>query len=154
MRKPDTIRAGFSLIELTLTVLILAILAGILVPRAGWSLIGTLESETSAHQFAGYLKMARSLAITHANTNAAGYKVVLSPAAPYTSYIIVNADTSEYVKAQVNIPQGVTCTGNDEFQFTPLGNLTVPNERSVQFSKADDNTTVTVTPAGGRVKIN
>lgn len=153
MRKTDAIRAGFSLIELILAVLILAILAGILVPRAGWSLIGTLESETAAHQFAGYLKMARSLAITHASTNAEGYKVVLAPPSSYTSYRIVNADTSEYVKAQVNIPQGVNCTGNSEFQFTPLGNLNSP-ERSVQFSKADDTTTVTVTPAGGRVTIN
>jgi prepilin-type N-terminal cleavage/methylation domain-containing protein len=153
MRKPDAIRAGFSLIELILTVLILAILAGILVPRAGWSLIGTLESETAAHQFAGYLKMTRSLAITHASTNAVGYKVVLSPGSPYTSYRIVNADTSEDVKAQVNIPQGVICMGDSEFQFTPLGNLNSA-EQSAQFSKADDTTTVTVTPAGGRVKIN
>lgn len=154
MRKHSLIRRGFSLIELLLIVMILAVMAGMVVPRIGWGLVGTLESEAAAKQFSGYLKMARLLAITHASTNSSGYKVVLSPSQPYTSYIIVNAGTSANIKTAVNIPSGIACTGDRVFQFTPLGNLNGASQLSVQFTKADDSTTITVTPAGGRVKIN
>ena len=142
------------MIELILTVMIVAILAAVVIPRTGWSVVGTFESETAARQFAGYLKLARSLSITHASSNASGYKVVLSPASPYTSYKIVNSETSADVKAAVSIPPGVVCTGTGEFQFTPLGNFIAGSSRSVQFAKEDDTSVVTVTPTGGRVTVN
>jgi prepilin-type N-terminal cleavage/methylation domain-containing protein len=144
---------GFTLVELLVVVMILAILASIVVPRAGWGTIGTMESATAGDQFAAYLRLARSLAITHASTNGSGYKVVLSAGSPYTSYRIVNADTSANVKASVSIPDGVTCTGDSEIQFTPLGNVTGGAELSVQFTKADDTTVVTVAPTGGRITV-
>ncbi len=133
--------------------MILAILASIVVPRAGWGTIGTVESAAAGDQFAAWLRLARSLAITHASTNGSGYKVVLSAGSPYTSYRIVNADTSANVKAPVSIPDGVTCTGDSEIQFTPLGNVTGGAELSVQFTKNDDTTIVTVAPTGGRITV-
>lgn len=133
--------------------MILAILASIVVPRAGWGMIGTVESAAAGDQFAAWLRLARSMAITHASTNGSGYKVVLSAGSPYTSYRIVNADTAANVKASVSIPDGVTCTGDSEIQFTPLGNVTGGAELSVQFTKNDDTTIVDVAPTGGRITV-
>lgn len=144
---------AFTLVEVLAVVMILAILASIVVPRAGWGTIGTMESATAGDQFAAWLRLARSMAITHASTNGSGYKVVLSAGSPYTSYRIVNADTSANVKAPVSIPDGVTCTGDSEIQFTPLGNVTGGVELSVQFTKNDDTTVVTVAPTGGRITV-
>ncbi|RKY08603.1 MAG: hypothetical protein DRP66_04215 [Planctomycetota bacterium] len=144
---------GFTLVELIVVVMILAILAGIVVPRAGWSTIGTMESATAGDQFAAWLRLARSLAITHASANGSGYKVVLSAGSPYTSYRIVNADTSANVKAAVSIPDGVICTGDSEIQFTPVGNVAGGAQLSVQFTKNDDTTVVSVSPVGGRITV-
>src|SRR4030042_5231896 len=105
-RVPDKIRAGFTLIELALTVVLLAILASIVIPRIGWGTMGKVQTKTAARQFSDYLKLARSLAITHASSNSSGYKVVLSGL--FTSYSVINVATSEVVKGPVDIPEGVT----------------------------------------------
>ncbi|GAG32660.1 unnamed protein product, partial [marine sediment metagenome] len=105
-----------------------------------------VQAETAARQFSNYLKLARSLAITHASSNASGYKVVLSEG--FTSYSIINAETSEPVKGPVDIPEGVTCSGDSEFHFTPLGELQGGGTLTLQFQKSDDTTVVTVTPIG------
>jgi len=145
-RVPDKIRAGFTLIELALTVVLLAILASIAIPRAGWGTMGKVQAETAARQFSDYLKLARSLAITHASSNSSGYKVVLS--GPYTSYSVVNARTLETVKGPIDIPEGVTCSGSSEFHFTPLGQLQGSSTLTLQFTKSGDTTVVTVTAVG------
>ncbi len=146
-RGPDTVREGFTLIELILAVAVLAILVSIVIPRIGWGTMGKVQSETAAREFSNYLKLARSLAITHASSNSSGYEVVLSPSKPYT-YTLVNADTSDVVKGPIDIPEGVERSGDSTFQFTPLGNLTGGRELTVQFSKAGDTTVVSVTPVG------
>ena len=140
------VRRGFTLTELILTVAILAVLVSIAIPRIGWDTMGKVQSETAARQFSNYLKLARSLAITHASSNGSGYKVVLS--GDFTSYRIVNADTSETVKGPVDIPQGVICSGDSEFHFTPLGELQGGGTLTLQFQKSDDTTIVTVMPIG------
>lgn len=146
-RGPYTVRAGFNLLELVLVVALLAILVSIAIPRLGWETMGKAQAETAGWQFSDYLKLARSLAITHASSNSDGYKVVLSPSQPYT-YSLINADTSDVVKGPIALPEGVDCSGDRTYQFTPLGNLSVSNELSVQFSKSGDTTVVTVTPVG------
>jgi len=146
-RVPDKIRAGFTLIELILAVAVLAILVSIVIPRIGWETMGKVQAETAARQFSDYLKLARSLAITHASSNSEGYKVVLSPSQPYT-YSLINADTSDVVKGPIALPEGVARSGDRTYQFTPLGNLSVSRELEVEFSKAGDTTVVSVTPVG------
>ncbi len=145
-REPDTVRAGFTLVELILAVAVLAILASIVIPRIGWDTMGKVQAETAARQFSGYLKLARSLAITHASSNSSGYKVVLS--GPFTSYSVINVATSEVVKGPIDIPAGVTCTGSSQFQFTPLGQLQGGSTLTLQFTKSGDTTIVTVTSVG------
>ncbi len=146
-RRSASKRMGFALVELILTVALLAILVGIVIPRVGWDAMGKVQAETAARQFSSYLKLARSLAITHASSNSEGYKVVLSSAGPYT-YTLSNADTSEVIKGPVALPEGVARSGDRTYQFTPLGNLSVSRELSVRFSKSGDTTIVTVTPVG------
>jgi len=146
-RRPNTVRTGFTLIELALTVVLLAILVSIVIPRIGWGTMGKVQAETAARQFSDYLKLARSLAITHASSNSRGYRVVLSRQRPYT-YSLINDDTSEVVKGPIALPEGVSRSGNRTYRFTPLGNLAGNRERSVQFSKSGETTTVTVTPVG------
>jgi len=146
-REPNEIRTGFTLIELVLTVAVLAILASIAIPRIGWGTMGKVQAETAARQFSDYLKLARSLAITHASSNSEGYKVVLSRRRPYT-YSLINADTSDVVKGPIALPEGVDRNGDRTYRFKPLGNLAGNRERSVQFSKSSETTTVTVTLVG------
>ncbi len=146
IREPDTVRAGFTLVELILAVAVLAILVSIAIPRIGWDTMGKVQAETAARQFSDYLKLARSLAITHASSNSSGYKVVLS--GPYTSYSVVNAGTLETVKGPIDIPEGVISSGDSEFHFTPLGRLQSGGTLTLQFSKSGDTTIVSVTPIG------
>jgi len=145
-RLPDKIRAGFTLIELALIVVLLAILASIAIPRIGLGTMGKVQAETAARQFSDYLKLTRSLAITHASSNSNGYKAVLS--GPFTSYSVINAATSEVVKGPIDIPEGVTCSGNSEFHFTPLGQLQGSGTLTLQFTKSGDTMVVSVTPIG------
>jgi type II secretory pathway pseudopilin PulG len=147
LRRFTVLWNGFTLVELILIVALLAILASIAVPRVGWNAMGTVQSETAARQFSNYLKLARSLAITHASVNSTGYKLVLSQTRPYT-YTLVDANTSEVVKGPIDLPEGVEHSGDRTFQFTPLGNLSVSNVLEVEFSKASDTTIVSVTPTG------
>ncbi len=146
-REPNEIRTGFTLIELALTVVLLAILVSIVIPRVGWDTMGKVQAETAARQFSDYLKLARSLAITHASSNSSGYKVVLSPSQPYT-YSLINADTSDAVKGPIALPEGVDRSGDRTYRFTPLGNLSVSHTLEVEFSKSDEVAVVTVTPIG------
>ena len=138
---------GFTLIELLLTVAVLAILAGIAIPRMDWDVLGKVDCQTSARKFGNYLKLARSFAITNAADNTSGYKVVVS--GPFTSYSIINAGTEEVVKGPIEIPEGVTCTGDGEFAFTTLGELTQGSGTlTLEFSSSGETTVVSVTPIG------
>lgn len=110
--------------------------------------MGVVQSKTAAREFANYLKLTKSLAITNSATNNQGYKITLSPASPYTSYTIINADSMATVKGPIDIPTGVTCTGDAEFHFTPLGQLQGGSGLSLQFSKSTNTSTVTVTAIG------
>ena len=134
-------------------VALLAIMASIVVPRMGVDVIGKMEAETTARQFGHYLRLARSLAITHAGSNGQGYQVILLPAEPYTSYKIVNAQTLQDVKEAREIPPGVVCDGDREFLFTNLGDLAGASQKAVEFSKGQNHLAVKVWPAGGRIKV-
>ena len=147
---PSTAGMGFTLIELILAVAILGIMAGIVIPRMGWATMGKVQAKTAARQFASYLKLTRSLAITNATTNSFGFYIQLSPpgGSSYTSYEIIDFQAMETVKGPIEIPTGVICTGQRYITFTYLGQSTSAQTETVQFSKAGDTTVVSVTPLG------
>jgi Tfp pilus assembly protein FimT len=125
----------------------MAILASITVPRLGWGAMDKVQVESTARRFSDYLKLARSLAITHASSNGVGYEVVLSSSQPYT-YSLINSDTTEVIKGPIALPEGVSHSGDVTYEFTPLGNLSGSVVLSVQFSKSGNTSVVTVTPVG------
>jgi len=147
-RGPNEIRTGFTLIELVLTVAVLAILVSIVIPRVGWDTMGKVQAETAARQFSDYLKLARSLAITHASSNSKGYKVKLSKKSKNYTYSLINEDTKDVVKGPIALPEGVDCSGDLTFEFNPLGNLSGKHDLEVEFSKAGETFTVGVTLIG------
>ena len=152
-RRPGTVGIGFTAIELILVVAILGIMASIVIPRMGWATMGKVQAETAARQFANYLKLARSLAVTHASSNDKGYALELSPVGgPFTSYEIEDGDTGATVKGPITISTGVICTGDAKFKITPLGQLQTGAALTVQFLKAGDTSVVSVT-AIGRITI-
>ena len=141
-RRPGTVGIGFTAIELILVVAILGIMASIVIPRMGWATMGKV-------QFANYLKLARSLAVTDASSNDKGYELKLSPVGgPYTSYEIEDGDTGATVKGPITISTGVICTGDAKFKITPLGQLDGSSTLTVKFSKAGDTSVVSVTSIG------
>lgn len=141
------VRTGFSLVELILVVVLLAILMSIAIPRMGWGAMGKVQVQTAGRQFSDHLKLARSLAVTNAGINGLGFQVVLSSSGPYT-YSLINAATSVVVKGPIALPAGVSRSGDRTYQFTPLGNLSVSKTLETVFSKSGDTSTVSVTPIG------
>ena len=106
--RPSTAGIGFTVVELILVVAILGIMASIAIPRMGFATRGKMQAKTAARQFANYLKLTRSLAITHASSNNEGYQLKLSSDdGPFTSYDIENKDTDEIVKGPITIQTGV-----------------------------------------------
>lgn len=150
-RRPNTVGTGFTAVELILVMAIFAIMASIAIPRMGWATMGKVQAKTAAHQFANYLKLTRSLAITNAGSNDKGYTLQLlpkGPGKPRTSYKIINEDTGAAIKGPIDIPTGVICTGKGKHLFTPLGQQEHDHIHVVRFSKAGDTFVVSVTAIG------
>jgi prepilin-type N-terminal cleavage/methylation domain-containing protein len=149
-RRTNTIRAGFTLVELIMVVAVLAILMAIAIPRMGWGMMDKMQAETTARKFSDYLKLARSLAITHASSNSDGFECTLrfNLMDDYWAIRIVNRVTSDVVKGPSKLPEGVTKDGDITFQFTPLGKLQSGTTKTVRFTKSGNTSIVTVTAIG------
>jgi len=65
--RPVAVRSGFSLIELTMVVVIIAIVGAIAVPRIGGS-VSFRRAEAAAQQIKRDLEYARTYAMTHSTT--------------------------------------------------------------------------------------
>jgi Tfp pilus assembly protein FimT len=132
---------------------LIAILAAIAIPRFDWSIMESSSVVAAAREISGDLRLCRDRAISEAGTNPEGYAIRMSgKGSSYAAYEIVNLATSETVSTK-NLHSAVTCTGDVEFHFGPLGNLVAGSGSTLQLSGGGKQTVLRVIPATGAVMI-
>ncbi len=114
--------SGFSLIEVMLAVVLIAVISMIAIPRFDGRIVGSVSAMSSAREVVGDMRLCRSLAISRAATNPSGYSVQMQGGSPYTGYAFVNSGTGQVIEAK-SFPGGITATGHSQYSFGPLGSL-------------------------------
>jgi len=142
---------GYSLIELVVIVVFLGIIAAIAVPRLNFSAVSKNKADTLARKIVTDLRRTRSLAISDAANNTAGFALNLTASEPYSGYNIENLQTSETVDSYT-IDSNINCTGGATFQFGPLGNLKTGSDTQLMVLASGKTFTITITAATGMLK--
>ena len=144
-------KAGFTFVELALVVIFISIFAAISIPRLHYGAIAKQKADCTARKIVTDLRRTRTLAISDAAGNTDGFALNMTGSSPYTGYEIVNLNTEETVDSHT-IDSDVSCTGGDEFQFGPLGNLLSGSDTELTVSASGKTFTITITSATGMVK--
>ena len=144
-------KTGYSLTELVVIVMFLGIIAAIAVPRLNFSTTSRQKADTIARKIVTDLRRTRSLAISDAANNTAGFALNMTGGSPYSGYEIENLDTSETVDSHT-IGSDINCTGGATFQFGPLGNLKTGSDTQLTVSASGKTFTITITVATGLIK--
>jgi Tfp pilus assembly protein FimT len=146
-------RAAYSLAETIAVVLILGALAFIAIPQLNLSGLHHKQAYTIAKKIATDLRRARTLAISKAVNNSAGYGLQMVGSSPYTSYKIIDSNSAATVVDTLTIDSPISCTGGSLFKFGPLGNLLSGSSTTPITVSADGITyTITVISATGIVE--
>ena len=147
------LKYAYTIVELIIIVLFLGALAAIAVPKLNFSTIFKQQADGLARKIVTDLRRTRRLAISDAATNTDGFALNMTGSSPpgYTGYNIVDANSDETVDSHT-IDSDVTCTGGDEFQFGPLGNLLSESDTELTVSVPPKTFTITITSATGMVK--
>ena len=143
--------SGYSFAEIVIIVLIVGVLTAIAVPRIGFSTVFRCRAETAALKITTDLRRTRRLAISDAAGNSRGFQLKMNGISPYSSYEIVSLDSLSSVDFHI-IDNGVSCTGDSDFRFGPLGNLLSSGDSQIVISSAEKSYTISVIPATGLVK--
>jgi len=143
--------AGYSLIELVVIVVFLGIIAAIAIPRLNFSAVSKNKADTLARKIVTDLRRTRSLAISDAANNTAGFALNMTASEPYSGYNIENLQTSETVDSYT-IDSNINCTGGATFQFGPLGNLKTGSDTQLMVLASGKTFTITITAATGMLK--
>jgi len=141
---------AFSLVELILTVVIVAIVSAVCLPRLNYAFISQKTAGTSAEMITSDIRRPRSLAIVNAATNTSGFTLNMIGSSPYHSYKIVDLSNSTTVDT-ITLDSAVGCTGGNSFPFGPLGNCTGTNT-SLTVSSQGKSYTITIISATGIAK--
>jgi len=144
-------RKAVTLVELILIVLLVGIFALIAVPRLNIAALSRQKVEYQTRKIVTDLRRTRRMAISDAAGNSAGFSLNMVGSEPYSSYKIVNLNTSTTVNSHT-INSAVNCTGRENFSFAPLGNLSDAGTAELTVSAEGRIFTITVTPATGMVK--
>ena len=144
-------RTAYSLVELVIVVIFLGVIAAIAVPRLNFSNISRQKADAITWKIVTDLRRTRSLAISNAANNTAGFALNMTGSAPYSGYEIQNLDTSATVDSH-SIDSNISCTGSSQFRFGPLGNLLAGSDNQLVVSASGKTFTITLTTATGTVK--
>lgn len=145
-------KMGFSLIELVLVVAILTVLAAITVPRFGSDVLDRSAVSAAARETAADMRLCRSFAVANAAVNPQGYAFRMKAGTPYPGYEIVDLQTSAAVK-DMAYSESVSCTGDGEFRFGPLGNLTTGSGTILNLAGSGRQYALVLNTATGSVVI-
>ncbi len=146
-------KTAFSLIEVLVIVSIVAMLLYIAVPRLKFDTLGRYKADTVARKIVTDLRRTRSLAVSDAATNNQGFELQLLGSSPYTSYKIVNRDTSATVETfTVDASVGVTSSSGSLIKFGPLGNVLPGSSTQITVAAEGRTFTITIISATGAVK--
>ena len=144
---------AYSLVELIVIVAIMGAVAFIAVPRLQFATLRRKQADTIAAKIVTDLRRARALAISDAAANSAGFALNMTGGSPYTGYEIENLDTSATINNGIfSIDSQINCTGGDEFQFGPLGNLLVGSDTALTVAAEGKIFTITIVSATGTIK--
>ena len=140
---------GFTLIESTLVVIVIGLLAIVAIPK----LVPTDKHEVyiTAHQITADMRYARGLAIA----NAENHKVKFYPdGSVYTSYAI--RDSEGATVKSMDIPEQVDCTIDEivvdgEISFTSLGSASPGGDDIISLQVGSHTNTISVVAATGRI---
>ena len=142
---------AFTVVELLLIVLFLGIFAAIAVPRLRFATLHGKQADTVARKIVTDLRRTRTLAISNAAKNTAGFRLQMVGSPPYSGYQIVDANSGSVVDSQT-IDSKITCSGGTTFQFDPLGNLKAGSGSQLTVAAGGKTFIVTVISATGAVK--
>ena len=119
-----------TLVELVIVVAMVGFLTFIAIPRLQFGAVHQKKADGVARKLVTDLRRSRSMALRDAVSNTAGYQVVMTGSSPYTGYDIKDLSDSSTVDS-FTFPSNVTvtCPGNINFDFGPLGNLKANGRR-------------------------
>ncbi len=144
-------RKAYTLAEVVVTVLLIAVLTGVAVPRLQFGLKRRAQAEATAWKIVTDLRRTRSLAILHAAANPAGFALNIKQTGKSTTYNIVDQGSKDTVDSQT-IDSSIDLSGRMKFEFGPLGTLKEKNTPSLDVSADGKTFTISVVPATGMVK--
>jgi len=144
-------RRGYTLAEMIVVVVVLAIMAALAAPRLQFGFIRHRQAEMAAWKIVTDLRRTRSSAILEAASNPDGFAFIVTRVGDRTGYEIVDRSSSSVVDSHT-IDSGVDLAGRTSFEFSPLGTLEEGYEPFLRVSSADRTFTISVIPATGMVK--
>jgi len=144
-------RTGYSLAEIIMVVLILGALTFIAVPQLNFAALHHKQAHAVAKTIVTDLRRTRTMAISQAANNTAGFRLQMTGAAPYSGYQIVDVNSGT-VADSLSIDSHISCSGDSQFRFGPLGNLLTGSGSQLTVSAEGRTYTITVIPGTGIVE--
>lgn len=141
-------KRGYTLIEVLFVIIVLAILAGIAIPRLGVLFSTKMKVKTAAQRIVSDLRYTRRLAITNNEDN---YK--LSIDSSENEYRIYDPGDTQISETR-SIDSDITISADKDFIFELLGNASTSSDTNVSLSAGGNQADIIVTVATGRISVS
>ncbi len=146
-----TKKKAFTLVELILILLLLAVVSAICIPRLNFAAVSNQNTECLVSKIVTDLRHTRTLAMSNAANNTAGFALNIIGSAGNLSYEIVNLDTGTTLNSYT-ISSDINCTGGRQFEFAPSGNLLGGSDTEFNIAGGGVSFTITVVSITGMVR--